>query len=161
MNNIEEDSLTEALSYAKLNCLPNEWEERGGVWTKAVVHVLKVNTTKNYAIAVNDGTGNPSIVKDFGSTSRIVLVDKIYPFYYLDSSYQPDLRNKADIINYLSNNGFQESDIKQLLSNKRKDGQEKTDDEKKSDREIVKKYVIKISVKNQLADIELREMNRK
>ena len=158
--NIEE-SLTEALAYAKLTKLPNEWEDRGGVWTKAVVLVTKTNTKKNYAIAVNYGDNKPSIVKDFGDVCMIAKVEHIYPYYYLDDSYNPDLRNKNDIINYLSCNGFDENYIKGLLSNKKLDGQDKTDEEKKSDKGKVKGFVVQTAINNQLGDIEVREMDSK
>ena len=84
----------------------------------------------------------------------------IYPYNYLNDNYSPDLRNKNDIVSYLSVNGIDKEYVSQLLSTKKQDGSDKTDEEKKSDKAIVKKLVVRIAVKNQLYDADMRRKGR-
>lgn len=160
MTEKEKNTLVEALSYAGLNCLPQYWGETRDVWAQAIVLVTKANMTKNYAIAVNDGLGNPVVIQDFGDCSKIVRIDGIYPYCILDDSYKPNLKNKAEITAYLKSNGFPEEEVKKLLSNKKQNGEEKSEEEKSRDKEVIKKYVIMSAVNTQLEDIRLRSLNK-
>lgn len=157
----EQISLTEALSEARIPVLPNEWTNKSIHWVMAIVKVRKNNMKVNYAIAENDGEDKPIIVKDFGSSAKIVRVEKIYPYYFLTSGNIPDLRSKVEIIRYLSNYGYSEEEITQLLSTKNSDGKDKTDEEKKNDREQVKKFVNRVAILSELRNInELTESRR-
>ena len=156
----EQISLTEALSEVRLTELPKEWEDKSVHWSSAIVRVRKNNLRINYALAENDGEDNPLVVKDFGSSAKIVEVLGIYPYNYLNDNYSPDLRNKNDIVSYLSVNGIDKEYVSQLLSTKKQDGSDKTDEEKKSDKDIVKKLVVRIAVKNQLYDADMRRKGR-
>ena len=156
----EQISLTDALSEARLPELPKEWENKSIHWASAIVRVRKNNLRINYALAENDGEDNPLVVKDFGSSAKIVEVLGIYPYNYLNDNYSPDLRNKNDIVSYLSVNGIDKEYVSQLLSTKKQDGSDKTDEEKKSDKAIEKKIVVRIAVKNQLYDADMRRKGR-
>lgn len=145
----ERESLISALSYFRVPSLNKEWDGKK-IWLKAIVKVAKCDNSKNYAIADNDGRNNPHIVKDYGNCARIVSVGEIYPIYYLDDNRKPDLRNKADITDFLVRSGYDKSDIEFLLGTMGVNGEEKTEEQKKSDRETVKVWVNEASVKLQL-----------
>lgn len=155
------NSLSDALSIARVPELPEELKNNENNWIKAIVLVRKCNLNVNYALAINDGYGNPVITNDFGSPAKIVRVEKIYPYYFLTSGNIPDLRSKVEIIRYLSNYGYSEEEITQLLSTKNSDGKDKTDEEKKNDREQVKKFVNRVAILSELRNInELTESRR-
>lgn len=158
----EQISLTEALSEVRLTELPKEWEDKSVHWSSAIVRVRKNNLQINYVIAENDGEDNPLVIRDFGTSAKIVEILGIYPYRYLSDSYAPDLRNKSDILSYLSANGVDEAYVSQLLSTKKKDGCDKTDEEKKADKAIVKKMIVRISVKNQsdISDMKDRGLHK-
>lgn len=157
----EQISLTEAMSEARVPELPKEWTEKERIWVQALVRVQKVNTKINWALAYNDGSGNPCVYKDYGSTAKIAKILSINPFSYLQEKYQPDLRNKNDITTYLVNNGYNERDIRYLLGTKKKDGSDKTEEEKKRDREMIKKLVVRESVLHKINETNERITARK
>lgn len=152
----EDMSLTDALSYAAKILLPEEYSPEGQPWVMAIVHVTKCNAKSNYAIAKNDGDGRPAIIKDFGEPARIMRVNHIYPYVLLSNMYIPDLRNHTDIINYLSDRGYDADNVRSLLGTKDKTGEDKPDDIKKSDKNTVKGWVVREAIKNQLKEIELK-----
>ena len=144
----EQISMTDALAYVHLKELPNKWEDKTKIWIMAIVKVTKVNARSNYAIAINNGDGNPVITKDFGTSAMIARVDEIYPYKYLNTVSMPDLRNKQDIINYLGNYGYDVENVKYLLSTKNKGNEDKTEEQRKADRSTVKMWVIRTAIKN-------------
>lgn len=146
---IEKMSLVDCLSITRTNHLNKPWDGKR-IWLKAIIKVTKCDSSKNYAIAVNDGKNNPHIVRDFGNMARIVRVDEVYPYYYIHEDQKPDLRNKTDIVAYLTGSGYKKEDIESLLSNTEPDGTEKTEEKKKSDKEYVKALVNEVSIKLQL-----------
>lgn len=162
MSKQERLSLIEALSVAKLTELPDEFVPSDGrIWTLAIVYVTKCNTKKNYAIAANNGDGTPRIIQDFGSLAQIVKIEHIYPYYYLRNMNIPNLRNKQDIIVYLSNAGYSEYDVKYFLSSKDINNVDKTNEQKEADKATVKKWIMSVAINNEIANIENRIILRK
>lgn len=157
----EQMSLIEALSEARIPTLPNEWTNKNIHWSRAIVKVRKNNMRTNYAIAENDGEDKPIIVKDFGSSAQIVEILELRPYEYLNDFYVPDLRNKQDITNYLIVNGIDEKYILGLLSTKKNDGSEKSEEEKKADRSLIKKMVVRFAVINQVENSDSRSNGRR
>lgn len=157
----EQISLTEALSEARVPVLPNEWTNKSIHWAMAIVKVRKNNMKVNYAIAENDGEDNPIIVKDFGSSAKIVEILEIHPYAHLNDFYMPDLRNKQDITKYLVANRVSEKYISNLLSTKKEDGSEKSEEEKKTDRSLIKKMVVRSAVINQVENANMRNNGRR
>ena len=145
----EQISLTECLSLSRINELPKEWDGKK-TWLKAIVKVTKCDNSCNYALADNNGRNNPSIMRDFGNMARIVKVEGIYPTYYMSENQKPDLRNKTDIVTYLANAGYNKDNVEFLLGTAGKNGEDKTDEEKKADKETVKMWVNEVSIKLQL-----------
>lgn len=145
----EQISLMECMSLSRMTELPKEWDGKR-IWLKAIVKVSKCDNSKNYALAENDGRNNPFIKRDFGNMARIVNIDAIYPTYYMAENQKPDLRNKTDIITYLGNAGFNKENVEFMLGTVGKNGEDKTDEEKKSDKETVKMWVNEVSIKLQL-----------
>lgn len=157
MSKHEEFSLIEALSTAKLPQLPEEYVASDGkVWVLAIVLVTKCNTKRNYAIAINDGDGSPMVIRDFGSVAQIVKIEHIYPYHYMTNMSTPNLRNKQEIICYLSNAGYSEDDVKYLLSTKDINNVDKTNEQKEADRNTVKKWVMQVAIKNEITRVENR-----
>lgn len=157
----EQISLTDALSEARLPELPKEWENKSIHWAMAIVKVRKNNMKVNYAIAENDGEDKPIIVKDFGSSAKIVEILEIRPYAHLNDLYIPDLRNKQDITKYLVANRVSEKYISNLLSTKKEDGSEKSEEEKKEDRSLIKKMVVRFAVINQVDNANMRSDGRR
>lgn len=157
----ERISLMEAMSDAHVKEIPAELKDNKKIWVKAIVKVIKCNSKKNYALAINKGDGTPEIVKDYGDAARIVKVESIYPYYYLEDRYIPDLRNKQDIIAYLDNSRVDVEVIKKLLSTEMENGEKKSEEQRKADKEIVKKTVIKTAINNCIIEIEERRKSRR
>ena len=145
----EQISLMECMSLSRMTELPKEWDGKR-IWLKAIVKVSKCDNSKNYALAENDGRNKPFIKRDFGNMARIVNIDAIYPTYYMAENQKPDLRNKTDIITYLGNAGFNKENVEFMLGTVGKNGEEKTEAEKKADKETVKMWVNEVSIKLQL-----------
>lgn len=159
----EQESKFEALSAAHLKELPDELdnENNNKIWVKAIVKVSKVNCRRNYAIAENDGYGNARIVMDFGSSARIAEIDNIYPYHYLTPSSMPDLRSKTDIINYLYRTGYEVAPIERLLSTENEDGTKKDEEQRRADKAIVKREVIRAAITNYKIEINERYHSRR
>ena len=140
--------MAEAISYAKVPKLPEEYKATGlKIWARAIVRVKKYNGRSNYALAVNDGSGSPRVVKDFGEMVGIKTFEAIYPYEYVTDEKMPSLRNKKDIIAFLGVYGYNEDDITALLSNTDAEGNAKTDEQKASDKATVKRYIEQIALK--------------
>lgn len=146
---IEQESLIDVLSIVRKNELGKEWDGKK-IWLRAIVKVTKCDNSKNYAVAENDGNNNPHIIRDFGNSAKITQIDAIYPTYYISENQKPDLRNKTDICSFLSHAGYDKNNIEMLLSNTDEEGNEKTLDQKKQDKDYVKSLVDKVSIRLQL-----------
>lgn len=144
-----EQSLSNALSYARVPELPQSVDQQEGVWTKAIILVKKYNNRQNYAVAHNDGNGNPLIVADFGPSCGIKEIVGIYPYSFVTKAYTPNLKTKDDIVAYLVNHGENEAEIRQLISDKHPNNRAKAEARKKEDNEKIKSLVAKYSLKDE------------
>ena len=151
-NKNEKSSLIEVLSLSKRSDLGKEWDGKK-LWLKAIIKVQKCDNSINYALADNDGYNSPSITRDFGNMAKIVKILAIYPTYYLSENQRPNLKNKSDIINYLAAYGCNEAEIEYLLADQSIDGQEKTAEQKKTDKDKVKSMLNCVMIKSELKAI--------
>lgn len=141
-----EQTLSEALSYARIPELPADVSEAVGTWTKAIVLVKKTNNRLNYAVARNDGNGGVNIIKDFGAMCRVTEVLNIYPFSFISLQYQPNLKTKEDIINYLVSFGEDRDKIKKLLADTHPNKIDKSAKRKEEDNAAIKALVMKYTI---------------
>lgn len=146
-----EQTLSEALTYARVPELPAELSDNIESWTKAIVLVRKASNLTNYAIARNDGSGNPVIIKDFGASFIVREIISIHPYSFISRQYQPNLRSKEDIQAYLINHGEDEATVKQLLSSKNKNGRAKSEAKAKEDNAAIKALVMKYTIADENA----------
>lgn len=121
-------------------------------WIKAIVKVRKYNGTESYCLAVNDGSGETRIIRDFGSTAIIAEVVSIHP--YVEAPAQniiPHFVNDEQRVKYLHKFGYNDAKIEALLS---EDG--KSFDQVENDRAIVNSYIEIAAIKHakKLANIE-------
>lgn len=150
-SNIEENSLYEILTELKMSEMPEELPaETENIWVKALVRVQKRDTSINYAIALNNGRGGTSIIKDSGRMSTIVKILNIYPLNYLDKRDIPTFNKQADYVMYLVNNGYNEEECQSLISRKDKDGNDKDAETLERDRNEIKQRVIEVCIKNKI-----------
>lgn len=139
MNKIEQTKI-DALNWAKISLMPDKLSKRSKkIWITAIVSVVKKDGSMNFAVAKNDGYGNPRLMKDFGNSAVIAYYKEIYPFDYVTEDCTPVLRNQGDILTYLSAHGFKEDVIQALMSDKKSDGKAKTDEEKTADTNELKR----------------------
>ena len=148
MNKLEL-TLTDALNCAGLSSLPKEATDN--FWMKAVVKVTKCDNSQNYAIAVNNAKGEPSVVRDFGNMARIIRIENVYPYYVMPKSAIPNLRNKQDIATYLNATiSMKTEDVLQKLSRKKEDGTDKTAEELKADKDEIETLVMKVAFEQEM-----------
>ena len=82
---LETETLSEALSYAKLKDLPKKYDpELGLQWILAVARVRKRNLMCAYSIVERRADGVIQYKKTFGKLSCIDSLLSIHPFMYLD-----------------------------------------------------------------------------
>lgn len=151
---IEQLSLTEALSEARISTLPPTAKNTNKIWVKAIVKVRKCNGSTNYAIGVNNGAGYPIIVNDYGASARIARIEEIYPFLFMASRGIPDMRSKNDIIEYLGRAGYNRDDVVYLLSTKDKCDIDKSPEQENADRKIVKQWVYETAIRHELKKVD-------
>lgn len=150
-SNIEENSLYDILTELKMTEIPEELPaETDDIWVKALVRVQKRDTSINYAIALNNGRGGTSIIKDSGRMSTIVKILNIYPINYLDKRDIPTFNKQADYVMYLASNGYDEEECRSLISRKDKDGNDKDAETLERDRNEIKQRVIEVCIKNKI-----------
>lgn len=148
---IEENSLYEMIEELRISEMPEELPaETENIWVKALVRVQKRDTSINYAIALNNGRGGTSIIKDSGRASTIVKILNIYPLNYLDKRDIPTFNKQADYVMYLVNNGYNEEECQSLISRKDKDGNDKDAETLERDRNEIKQRVIETCIKNKI-----------
>lgn len=157
----EQISMTDALAYAHLKELPEKWEDKTKIWIMAIIKVTKVNARSNYAVAINEGDGRPTIIKDFGTSAMVARIDGIYPYKYLNTVSMPDLRSKQDIINYLGSFNYDVENVKYLLSTKNNGNEDKTEEQRKADRETVKMWVIRTAIRNEIGGYNAKSFARR
>lgn len=142
-------SLEQSLSVAKVTELPSVYDG-DKYWIFAIVLLQKVDMSKNYAVAENDGRGNPTIVKDFGHPAKIAKILEIRPFLIAGDEILPDLKNRAHIKNYLRSNGMDDAEVDNLFSKKRPNGEAKSDEEIKDDNEAIYENVLRFAIKSRI-----------
>lgn len=148
-NPILERSLSEALSRARLQELPDEYNDASKLtWIKAVALVKKRDCSTSYCIVKNNTDGNPYVVSDFGSPSVIVSFEKIYPYQFLQENDIPNFTSKKQIEAYLVANGDNEEDVKKLLSTKNEDGTKKTAEQREIETNEINNRVIRFAAAN-------------
>lgn len=94
MENIKEKSLIICLAALDLRDLPNEWDKEN-VWILAVGLVSKIDGSFSYAALRKDEDGNARVVKDFGNVCAIRMIEKVYPYKYLDARFMPIFKTRA------------------------------------------------------------------
>lgn len=141
-----EKSLSDAMTHARVRELPQTIEIGNNNWAKAIVLVRKSNNKRNYAVAYNNGEGNPQIVADFGSAAVIREILEIRPYFMKAKLYTPTFRDKEEVVIYLVNHGEKESEIRKLISdvnpNKKPKSEKKLAEDKLRIKTLVNKYAI-------------------
>lgn len=145
--------LNDVLDYARLEALPLEYgrgKNKDLFWCLAIVQVYKYDMSRNYALAYNVHGDTPVIFRDFGTPAGIVKVEKIYPFKYLAEDAIPKLTTKRDILEYLVVHERDEDEIRALLSQGKKDGGAKTEEEKSADVKKLRNMVIASAMEDEI-----------
>lgn len=140
--------MSEALTYAKVGELPAKAENGANDWISAIVLVRKVNNRTNYAIANNDGLGNPQVVADFGPAMIIKDVLEIHPYKMRGNVRIPSFASKEDIVEFLVGYGEDREKMEALMSDTFKNGNRKPDGRIESDRAKIKILVEKHSMES-------------
>lgn len=92
--NIMDEMLIDALSFASIRELPQEWDgERE--WIKALALVTKRNGSKAYVALAKGKKGEDKVVKDFGAPSMVARFDTIYPYLYVQSASMPQFKTNT------------------------------------------------------------------
>lgn len=121
-------------------------------WIKAVVKVRKYSGVESYCLAVNDGGGNPRIIRDFGPTAIIAEVLSIHP--YEETASQriiPRFVSDEQRVKYLRKFGYKAAEIAALLST-----ENKTPEQIEANRAQVNSFIEQAALKQAkaLSDIE-------
>lgn len=104
MKNKTDKSLFAALQHCSLTELPAK-DTGEDIWIKAIAKVLRRDGYEYYAYAEKDTlTGEPKIVKNFGSIAAMVKVVEYYPFSFLKAKFMPVFKTKGkeERVAYLS-----------------------------------------------------------
>ena len=100
ISNELEQTKKDVLEYAFLYSLP-DLENGTDMWIRAIGLVTKSNTKQNYCILSKNGFGEINVIKTFGSAAKIVKINEIRPYVYLNQKYIIEFKNKAEIISYI------------------------------------------------------------
>ena len=141
--NIKDESLYQCLQKTGLRELPDAVTQQDNdkyTYLTAIVLTVRTNGMEAYCVAENDGAGL-SVKHDYGPCAAIREIKAVYPVRKLDRSVVPDLRNDAEIKQYLCKSLYSTQEIDALLST---DG--KSPEQIKSDRDKIFQYVVKASV---------------
>ena len=117
ISNELEQTKKDVLEYAFLYSLP-DLENGTDMWIRAIGLVTKSNTKQNYCILSKNGFGEINVIKTFGSAAKIVKINEIRPYVYLNQKYIIEFKNKADVITYLLSQyrEYTEEELKQIKS---------------------------------------------
>ena len=112
IKNIKERTLVEALSFCGVRELPEELKGKE-VWIKAIGLVSKVDGSQSYVYLERGELGASNIKKNFGTLSRIVKIDKIYPYLYLSEYEVPKFskEDKGEKTSWLIARGYNEEEL--------------------------------------------------
>lgn len=150
-----EISLQAALQDFGLTTLPKEVKKDSGIeLIEGIALVTKSNGIQGYVKVSGDGDGGITIKKDYGQALLIRSIDKLYPVQTLDTKrFKPDLRSDKQIIKFLCKSDYDEPEVAALLSK-----ENKTPEQIKADRDIIKKYINTVAIK--IAKQKLAEEER-
>lgn len=107
-------TLGECLSEYGLRELPAEWNPDTSTLVDGIALVTKA-TGKEYCKVANKD-GNIAVVKDFGRTSMILRVEKIFAVNTITKADIPKFANDAEILHYLTKSRYDRAKIESLLS---------------------------------------------
>lgn len=155
VSRLEQETLIEMLNLAKVKDLPKEYKEGDDIWIMAIARVVKCDNSINYVMVVNNGDNKPSIIKDLGKSATVKRFLGIYPVHSLTNKYMPSLRKQEDIVKYLELRMNNPETVTQLLSTTKEDGTAKTEEERKADKDVVKKYIVRCALNDELNRIKL------
>lgn len=112
MINDKEKTLEQALNDAFIFQLPDKWDNKS-IWIYAIGLVTHSNARQTYCLVKRDNNGNPQIIKTYGEPCRIVMLNEIYPYIFLQDKYHCDFKNKQERIDYIiaNNNAITESEL--------------------------------------------------
>lgn len=140
-------------------------------WIKAIVKVRKYSGVESYCLAVNDGNDQPRIIRDFGPTAIIAEVLSIHPYEATTANIVPRFVSDEQRLKYLRKMGYNEADIKELLST-----DNKSPEQVEADRKQINEYIEEVAMRQakmmsdinedarkriEMADPELKEKNAK
>ena len=142
-------TLGECLSATGLRSLPEPLKDgEKKIWIEAIVLVSK-GGLEEYCLATNNGLGIPSISRDFGACRAISRIISVHPIEQFDGkNIIPTFKDDNAILIYLTKNAYPVAVIENLLKT---DG--KTEQEIKTDREIINKYVVDLAMRNAKANL--------
>lgn len=145
----EEQSLTEMLMYAGIPKLPESYIEKEDslkledVWVRAIARIQRQDGEIDYAVVEHDyfSWNEIKIKKTIGSAGIAHSVLGLYPYDFLKTKNVPEVKNKKDIIDYISI--YVKDDIEYLQSLKK---------------DVLKKMFYNVCIKNQIANkVETRK----
>lgn len=140
-------------------------------WIKAVARVRKSNGQISFCLVVNDGKDYPRIVRDFGPVAIICEILSIHPYEATTSNIVPRFVSDEQRLKYLRKMGYNEADIKELLST-----DNKSPEQVEADRKQINEYIEEVAMRQakmmsdinedarkriEMADPELKEKNAK
>lgn len=143
---IKEISLKRAMEKAKVYQMPKPLAQTTRIWAKAFVEVTKWDCSTSYCIAENDGDGNPHILYDFGNCSKIVKIDEVYPYDFINKRDIPDIKKPSDVAIYLIGHGIPKDEVMKLLTPKNEDGTDKPEEEIRENLDKVQKLIFKVAI---------------
>lgn len=147
MEDIRDKSLKKAMEWAKIYSMPEQLKPNTKrIWAMAFIEVAKFDCSTSFCVAENDGEGNPHILRDFGSCSKIVSINGIYPYDYLKKSDMPDIKKPSEVVFYLVAHGHDQDNIMALISDKKEDGTDKTEEELTNDIDTLQKLIVKTAL---------------
>lgn len=143
----EDITLQSALQEYGLRELPPEWNPNTSTLVDGIALVTKA-TGQEYCKVANKN-GKVCVIKDYGRTSVILRVEKIFAVNTITKADVPRLRNDNEIIQYLGKCKYPRSEIEQLLSM-----EGKTESQIASDRAEIERRINDLALEFQKKKIE-------
>lgn len=125
-------------------------------WIKAIARVRKINGQICYCLVVNDGKDNPRIVRDFGPVAIICEMLSIHPYEATAANIVPRFVDDEQRLKYLRKMGYNESDIKKLLST-----DDKSPEQIDADRKQISEYIEEVAMRQAKMMSDINEDARK
>lgn len=110
-------TLQACLEHSRLTELPAEYNSADGQLLKGIALVKKHGSaSEEYVVVAGDGNGGVRITRDFGRSSAITQIIKVYSTEVLDNKRIARCRTNEDYINFLvKSHHYDEAVIKELL----------------------------------------------